>query len=214
MLPSKARVAAAVLRVLPRKRLSRQLGRLAELSVPAPVLDRFVGAYKSVRHRPPRLRAPEPATELRRVLHAPPARRQATARRGPRRALARRWRPRSRHDRAWRGAAREGPRYDVGERSAIGRARHASMAVSSPSCISPRDYHRMHAPASGRVSSTRYIAGRSISERDRAAACAEPLRGEQARGVHQETDRFGGIVSVMVGAIVVDRIGIAFDAGS
>lgn len=217
MLPSKARVAAAVLRVLPRKRLSRQLGRLAELSVPAPVLDRFVGAYlKAYDIDLSDYEAPEAGypsfdafftrrllagkrpldADLDALLSPADGRLEdlGTIERGAKLLV-------------------KGREYDVGEllgdRQSATRFDGGLFAVVY---LSPRDYHRVHAPASGRVSFARYVAGTLYPVNAIGLQHVPNLFAVNERvAVHQETDRFGEIVSVMVGAIVVGRIGIAFD---
>ena len=218
MLPSKARVAAAVLRVLPRKRLSRQLGRLADLAVPTPVLDRFVGAYLKAYdidltdyEMPEGGYASFDAFFTRRLLAGrrpldvdsetllSPADGRledlGTIERGAKLLV-------------------KGKEYDVaellGDRHSAERFEGGLFAVVY---LSPRDYHRVHAPATGRVSFARYVSGTLYPVNSIGLAHVPNLFAVNERvAIHQMTDHFGEVVSVMVGAIVVGRIGISFDS--
>lgn len=217
MLPSKARVAAAVLKVLPRKRLSRQLGRLADLSVPAPVLDRFVGAYRqaydidlSDYELPEGGYASFDAFFTRRLLAGKrPLDADLDALLSPADG-------RLEDLGTIESGAKllvKGKRYDVGEllgdRHSAERFAGGLFAVVY---LSPRDYHRVHAPAAGRVSFARYVAGTLYPVNSIGLQHVPNLFAVNERvAIHQQTDRFGEVVSVMVGAIVVGRIGITFD---
>ncbi len=217
MLPSKARVAAAVLRVLPRNRLSRQLGRLADLPVPAAALDRCVNAYLKAYDIDLRdyeqpdggypsfdafftrqlLAGKRPLDADEDALLSPSDGRLedfGTIERGAKLFV-------------------KGKRYDVGEllgdRQAAERFDGGLFAVVY---LSPRDYHRVHAPVTGRVSSARYVAGTLYPVNSIGLQHVPNLFAVNERvAVHQQTERFGEVVSVMVGAIVVGRIGITFD---
>lgn len=219
MLPSKARVAAAVLRIMPRKRLSRQLGRLAELPVPAIALDRCIGVYQraygidlSDFERPAGGYPTFDAFFTRRLLSGKrpldvdvdallsPADGRledlGTIERGAKLLV-------------------KGKQYDVGE--LLGDGRDAERFVGGLFAVvylSPRDYHRVHAPAAGRVSATRYVAGTLYPVNSIGIAHIPNLFAVNERvAIHQQTDRFGEIASVMVGAIAVGRIGLTFDDG-
>ena len=78
--------------------------------------------------------------------------------------------------------------------------------------LSPRDYHRVHAPVSGPVQSARYVPGTLYPVN---AIGTEHVEGLFARNervvVTQQSERFGVVSTVMVGAIGVGRIGLSFD---
>ena len=217
MLPSKARVAAAVLRVLPRNRLSRQLGRLADFAVPGPVLDRFIDGYRkaydidmSDYEAAPNGYPSFDAFFTRRLL---PGKRPldsdedallspadgrledlGTIERGAKLLV-------------------KGKEYDVGEllgdRHSAARFEGGLFAVVY---LSPRDYHRVHAPATGPVTFARYVSGTLYPVNSIGLEHVPNLFAVNERvAIHQQTERFGEVVSVMVGAIVVGRIGISFD---
>lgn len=78
--------------------------------------------------------------------------------------------------------------------------------------LSPRDYHRVHAPVAGRITSFRYVPGTlypvnaiGTEHVPRVFARNERVAMTQASPVH------GEVTTIMVGAIGVGRIGVAFD---
>lgn len=79
--------------------------------------------------------------------------------------------------------------------------------------LSPRDYHRVHAPVDGRVRAVRHVAGSlfpvnaiGLQHIPRLFARNERVVIEQGSNLH------GPITTVMVGAIGVGRISLAFDS--
>jgi phosphatidylserine decarboxylase len=79
--------------------------------------------------------------------------------------------------------------------------------------LSPRDYHRVHAPVTGRVRAVRHVPGSlfpvnsiGLQHIPRLFARNERVVIEQNSAVH------GPVTSVMVGAIGVGRISLAFDS--
>ena len=72
--------------------------------------------------------------------------------------------------------------------------------------LSPRDYHRVHMPISGRLVKTRYVPGDLFSVN---AATVQRVEGLLARNERLvcffETDH-GGVVVVLVGAMIVAGI--------
>lgn len=78
--------------------------------------------------------------------------------------------------------------------------------------LSPKDYHRIHAPVSGVVRKISYIPGQlwpvnplSVRNVDRLFAINERLI------VYLDHEELGSIAVIMVGATCVGRIGLAFD---
>ena len=77
--------------------------------------------------------------------------------------------------------------------------------------LSPRDYHRVHAPDEGRVVRLCHIAGQCYPVNDWAATHIENLYGLNERVlVEIETSEFGTLGIVMVGAANVARMSLAF----
>jgi phosphatidylserine decarboxylase len=79
--------------------------------------------------------------------------------------------------------------------------------------LSPRDYHRVHAPVDGRVRAVRHVPGSlfpvnsiGLQHIPRLFARNERVVIEQSSAAH------GPVTSVMVGAIGVGRISLAFDS--
>jgi phosphatidylserine decarboxylase len=77
--------------------------------------------------------------------------------------------------------------------------------------LSPRDYHRVHAPLSGRVTRISHIAGRCFPVNEWAASHIENLYGLNERVlIEMQTTAYGHVGLVMVGAANVARISLAF----
>jgi phosphatidylserine decarboxylase len=217
MLPDTSRVAATVLRALPRKRLSRGIGRLADLPMPGPVLDRLVdvyvrayevdlsecevpeGGYSSfdaffTRRLRPGARPIDASPE---VLVCPADGRIEDA--GCIDARAR--------------LEVKGRGYEVGE--LLGDPTRAVAFEGGFFCVvylSPRDYHRVHAPVTGRVHEARYVAGTLFPVNAIGLRHVPNLFARNERVVvHQDAEEFGEVATIMVGAIGVGRIGVAFD---
>ncbi|MCM5704813.1 archaetidylserine decarboxylase [Larsenimonas salina] len=72
--------------------------------------------------------------------------------------------------------------------------------------LSPRDYHRVHMPVSGRLVSTRYVPGRIFSVNQATAREVPGLFARNERLVcHFETE-FGPMAVVLIGAMIVAGI--------
>lgn len=79
--------------------------------------------------------------------------------------------------------------------------------------LSPRDYHRVHAPVTGPVGHLRYVPGTLFPVNRIGTDFVDRVFSRNERvGVTQRSDRFGDVTTVLVGAIGVGRIGLAFDA--
>ena len=78
--------------------------------------------------------------------------------------------------------------------------------------LSPRDYHRVHAPVDGRVRTVRHVPGTLFPVNEIGVRYVPRLFARNERVViEQATPRHGPITTVMVGAIGVGRISVAFD---
>lgn len=78
--------------------------------------------------------------------------------------------------------------------------------------LSPRDYHRVHAPVTGPVTAVRHVPGTLYPVNAIGLSHVPNLFARNERVVvHQRSERHGRIASIMVGAIGVGRISLAFD---
>jgi phosphatidylserine decarboxylase len=203
--------AAQLFRAIPRVRLSRVVGRLCEQPLPpgvAKIVERaFVGAYgidlDEAEPRPdayPSFDAlfTRPLRDGAREIHHDPLVSpadgvvQAAGRLGPDGVLQ-----------------AKGQSYTVaeltGETSSDTPYRNGTFAVIY---LSPRDYHRVHAPVDGRITRVRGIAGdlfpvNSIGER---------IPGLYVRNsrvaIRIDTRSLGLVTVVMVGAVLVGKISV------
>jgi phosphatidylserine decarboxylase len=79
--------------------------------------------------------------------------------------------------------------------------------------LSPRDYHRVHAPVGGRVSMARHVPGTLFPVNAIGLRHIHKLFARNERIViAQESERYGRVVTVMVAAIGVGHISVSFDA--
>lgn len=79
--------------------------------------------------------------------------------------------------------------------------------------LSPRDYHRVHAPATGRILGYTYLPGSLYPVNAAAVAHVDRLFARNERLItHLETDVFGRVDVVMVGATCVGHIKVAYDS--
>ncbi|MEM7688761.1 MAG: archaetidylserine decarboxylase [Pseudomonadota bacterium] len=72
--------------------------------------------------------------------------------------------------------------------------------------LSPRDYHRVHMPATGSLTSTTYVPGDLFSVNQETAGGVDALYARNERLVCQFEGEIGGFASVMVGAMIVAGI--------
>jgi len=213
---SAARLAADTLRILPRKRLSRLLGSLADVDGPQVLVDRAVDAFVRAydvnldeavvpeggspsfnafftRRLKPGVRPIDPDSAV--VV-------------SPADGLLE---DQGRIDLASTLTVK-GKLYDVGE--LLGDDALASRYEGGTYFIiylSPRDYHRVHAPVSGRVDRIRYVPG-TLYPVNRIGTEHVPrlfARNERVTIV-QQSPMHGEVASVLVGAIGVGRVGLAF----
>ncbi|KGM07350.1 Phosphatidylserine decarboxylase [Methylophaga thiooxydans] len=69
--------------------------------------------------------------------------------------------------------------------------------------LSPRDYHRIHMPVTGKLVAMRYVPGKLFSVNPRTARAVPELFARNERLVCQFETEFGPMVMVLVGAIFV-----------
>ncbi len=212
-----SRIAAETLRLLPRKRLSRALGRMASLGVPPPMLQRAIDLYvRAYQVDLSECQVPEKGwgsfnefftRELRdgcRPVDPDPG-----AMVSPADGLV-----------ADCGAidARasfrvKGRHYDVGE--LLGDPRDAARFEGGRFAIvylSPRDYHRVHAPVAGPVRVVRHVGGTLFPVNKIGLDHVPGLFAKNERvAVFQETTTHGEIATILVGAIVVGSVTLRFD---
>lgn len=212
-----ARLAASSLRALPRKRLSRALGRLADVQGPPPLLGRAIRTFAGVygvdldeavvpeggfatfddfftRRLRPGARPSDPDPDA--ILSPADGRLEDLGEVAP-----------DAHLRV------KGRRYAVAELLGDGAeaARYEGGAFFIV-YLSPRDYHRVHAPAGGSVSQVRHVPGTLFPVNTIGLNHIDNLFARNERvAIAQDTDRHGRVTTVLVGALGVGRIGLAFD---
>jgi phosphatidylserine decarboxylase len=210
-------VAAEVLRVLPRKHLSSAMGRLSDLTGPPPLvrtaIERFVKAYDVdideavvppdgfesfdaffTRELKPGVR---PIAADPNALVSPADGRVESV--GPIEDGAR--------------FLVKGRYYDAAE--ILGDAQDAARFRGGAFMIvylSPRDYHRVHAPVTGRVRVARHVDGTLLPVNSLGLTYFPNLFAQNERVVTiQASPRFGDVATIMVGAIGVGRISMSYD---
>ncbi len=214
---SASRLAAQTVRVLPRKRLSRALGSLASSHAPQRVVDAAVAAF---------VRAYD--VDLSEVAMPPGGFRTFDD------FFTRKLLPGARvvdpDPRALVSPA-DGRIEDLGEISVDGelivkgQPYTAAALLGDPAAaeayegghyfivyLSPRDYHRVHAPTCGNVQCMRYVSG-TLFPVNRIGTDFIPqlfARNERLAIVQEGVDH-GLVTTIMVGAIGVGRIGLSFD---
>jgi phosphatidylserine decarboxylase len=77
--------------------------------------------------------------------------------------------------------------------------------------LSPRDYHRVHAPVDGRVRRARHVDGTLYPVNSIGLTYVPKLFARNERVVTVQASRFGEVATIMVGAIGVGRISMTFD---
>lgn len=78
--------------------------------------------------------------------------------------------------------------------------------------LSPRDYHRVHAPVDGRVRRARHVDGTLYPVNSIGLQYVPKLFARNERVVTVQASRFGEVATIMVGAIGVGRISTTFDS--
>ena len=214
---SASRLAAQTVRVLPRKRLSRALGRLAAYRAPRPLVDAAIAAF---------VRAYD--VDLSEV-EMPPGGFRTFDDFFTRRLLAgaRLVDP---DPRALVSPA-DGRLEDLGEIASDGELMVKGQPYTAAALLgddeaasayaggryfivylSPRDYHRVHAPTCGSVQCMRYVPGTLFPVNRIGTEFIPQLFARNERlAIVQEGVVHGVVTTIMVGAIGVGRIGVSFD---
>lgn len=79
--------------------------------------------------------------------------------------------------------------------------------------LSPRDYHRVHAPVDGTVECVRHVPGTLFPVNEIGSRYVRGLLARNERvAVFQRSDVHGEVVSILVGALGVGSIDLAFDS--
>ncbi len=214
---SASRLAAQTVRALPRKRLSRALGRLTAAKAPQPLVDAAVAAF---------VRAYDVNLE---EVDAPPEGFRTFDDFFTRRLL-----PGARvvdpDPRALVSPA-DGRLEDLGAISAGGELEVKGRPYTVASLLgddsaaaayhggyyfivylSPRDYHRVHAPTCGNVQAVRYVPGTLFPVNRIGTEFIPRLFARNERlAIVQSSVVHGLVTTIMVGAIGVGRIGLSFD---
>lgn len=211
-----ARLTADLLAVLPRKQISRAMGKAADLHAPRPVLgsviDAFVKAYGIdldeaivpregfstfddffTRRLKPGVR-PIDADPLA-VVSPADGKLEDLGPVDPSGALL-----------------VKGKRYTVAE--LIGDADAGRYAGGHYFIVylSPRDYHRVHSPVGGPVATLRYVGGTLFPVNSIGIRHVPQLFAVNERvAVEQRSEHHGPVTTILVGAIGVGRISVSFD---
>ncbi len=215
---SASRLAAQTVRVLPRKRLSRALGRLTSARAPQPLVDAAVRAF--VRAYDVDLSEVEVPEGGFRTFDEFFTRRLVDGARvvdpDPRALVS----------------PADGRVEDLGEITSTGQLIVKGQpytvadllddpAAAAAYCgghyfivyLSPRDYHRVHAPTCGPVQCVRYVPGSLYPVNRIGTEHIDQLFARNERlAIVQEGTVHGRVTTIMVGAIGVGRIGLSFDA--
>ncbi|MBZ0121595.1 MAG: archaetidylserine decarboxylase, partial [Sandaracinaceae bacterium] len=107
----------------------------------------------------------------------------------------------------------KGQRYSVGD--LLGDPSAAGRFVGGAFCIvylSPRDYHRVHAPVTGPVHTVRHVGGTLLPVNAFGARNYPGLLARNERVVVVQSKNGADVASILVGAVGVGRISLAFDS--
>lgn len=217
MISVASRLAATTLRVLPRKRLSRLIGQVMAVRAPATVLARAVGAFSRI------YQVDMSETEI-------PSGGFTTFDAFFTRAL----KPGSRPiDPDWRAVVSpadgkieasgeivsEGCRLSVKGQSYTVQDLLADPAGAGQFAggfyavvyLSPRDYHRVHAPVTGKVLSVRHVPGTLFPVNSIGEHVPQLFARNERVAVIQENPPHGVVATILVGAMGVGRISLSFE---
>lgn len=211
------RLAAETLRLLPRKQLSRALGRIAAARAPRSIVDAAISAF--VRSYDVNLDEAEIPAEGFETFDA---------------FFTRTLRPGARPidpDPEALVSPADGRLEDLGAISLEGEllvkgSRYTAADLLGDAddaaayeggryfivYLSPRDYHRVHAPTCGDVQYVRYVPGTLFPVNRIGTQYIPQLFARNERlAIVQESKIHGRVATIMVGAIGVGRIGLSFD---
>jgi phosphatidylserine decarboxylase len=106
----------------------------------------------------------------------------------------------------------KGKEYEVGELLGGGDPSAFVGGQFAVVYLSPRDYHRVHAPVDGVVEEIRHVGGTLYPVNRIGLEHVPRLFAKNERvAIHQKSERFGEVVTVMVAAIVVGGIELPFE---
>jgi phosphatidylserine decarboxylase len=218
MFVSPTRLSSSVIRVLPRKRMSRALGSLAMIDPPRPLIrgaiKLFCNAYGvdlSEVETPVNGYSSFDAFFTRRLKpDARPINRDANAIVSPADGMVQA----TGHITQGSTLTVKGTTYELPE--LLGdwaQARKYESGAYVVIYLSPRDYHRVHAPVDGRVDSLRYLGGTLFPVNEIGLRYISGLFARNERvTIYQLSPRFGEVATIMVGALGVGRISVTFDS--
>ena len=214
---SASRLAAEAIRLLPRKRMSQALGYLASVEAPRPVVDAAIKAFVSAYGvKLDEAEVPNGGFDTFDAFFT--------------RRLQSGVRPID-PDPASLVSPADGRIEDLGRITAsdelvIKGTRYTVPALLGDASdargyedghyfvvyLSPRDYHRVHAPTCGSVQYLRYIPGTLFPVNRIGTQYIPQLFARNERvAIVQDSKAHGRVTTVMVGAIGVGRIGLSFD---
>lgn len=217
MFANSSRVAASSVRILPRKRISRAIGRMARLQAPRQVVRTAIEVFSRsfgvdlsevevprqgfgsfdeffTRHLKPGSRPIDPDDEA--VVS--PA--DGLVREAGRLQQGAYFRIKGRPY----GAAEL-----LGDRKV---ARGFEGGLFTVIYLRPADYHRVHAPVSGKVEALRHVNGTLFPVNNIGLNHIRDLFVRNERVVfHQQSEHYGLVATVMIGAMAVGRISVSFD---
>ena len=211
------RVAAETLRLLPRKQISRGIGRLAARPASAALVRRAIDLYVRA-YRVDLEEAEIPADGFRSFdeFFTRALREGARPIEGGPETIVSPADGRVEDLGPIERGARirvKGSDYSVGE--LLGDPRDGERFEGGHFAIvylSPRDYHRVHAPVAGRVTVARHVGGTLLPVNSFGVLNFPQLFARNERvAIFQDSETHGEVATVMVGAIGVGRISMSFD---
>ncbi len=214
------RMAAETLRWLPRERISRALGRVASIEPPRALLTGAIGLYvRAYRVDLSECEIPADGYRSFNEFFSRPLRDGARPLDQDAGALLCPADGKLEDEGPITAGARflvKGRSYDVAELLGLppGDASAARFEGGRFAIVylSPRDYHRVHAPVGGTVTRARHVGGTLFPVNRIGLEHVPNLFAKNERvAVHQASDRHGEVVTVMVGAMVVGGIELSFD---
>lgn len=217
MVPLRSRAAAQLMHLLPRGRITRALGRFTEARIPTPVLKPVLALYSRA-YDVALDEAVVPAGGFRSFNEFFTRQLRAGIHRidpDPTTVVS----PAD-------GRLDDAGAVDAGRRFTVkGQSYDAATLLDDPDAarayegghyfivyLSPRDYHRVHSPVAGRVTSVRHVPGDLFPVNAMGVRTVPGLFARNERVVvHVETE-LGPAAVVFVGAFVVGKITLTIDA--
>jgi phosphatidylserine decarboxylase len=218
MFASSTRLSSSVIQILPRKRLSRALGRLAVLDPPRPLMSGAIGLFCRVYGIDmSEVETPVGGFSSFDAFFTRPLKPGARPINKDCNTIV------SPSDGTIQGVGYlrqestltvKGSTYRI--EALLGdenQARKFENGAYVLIYLSPRNYHRVHAPIDGPVESLRYIGGTLFPVNEIGLRHVPGLFARNERlAIYQQSPRFGNVATVMVGALGVGRITVSFDS--